>query len=96
MDTLSVSGGCHGSRVKCVKRLLRAFQDSQGILKVTASATGKCSIPDIDVFDWGEAFDWENGVWGDDFDEGIIEIIELQYTDESCDDWRAIEWMQQE
>lgn len=73
-----------------------AFHNSQGILKVTASATGKCSIPDIDVFDWDEAFDWENGVWVDDFDEGIIEIIELQYTGESCDDWRAIGWMQQE
>ena len=61
--------------------LLSAWHDKKSLLRITAAVSGKCSVPDVNVFDW------ENR---DAEEAGIVNVLELNYVDVECDDMRVV------
>ena len=61
--------------------LLSAWHDEKSLLRITAAVSGKCSVPDVNVFDW------ENR---DAEEAGIVNVLELNYVDVECDDMRVV------
>lgn len=70
--------------------VLIAKSGREQLLRITAVAAGKCSIPDENAFDWS-AFDW------DDMNKqellahkDLAEFLQLNFEDAECDDLTAV------
>ncbi|MDE6728190.1 MAG: hypothetical protein K2J80_09675 [Oscillospiraceae bacterium] len=70
--------------------VLIAKSGKEQLLRITATAAGKCSIPDKNAFDWS-AFDW------DDMNKQellshkeLAEFLMLNFEDAECDDLSVI------
>lgn len=66
--------------------VLVAKSGKEQLLRITATAAGKCSIPDENAFDWS-AYDW------DDMNKpellshkDLAELSELRFEEVECDD----------
>lgn len=66
--------------------VLSAWSRGKQFLRITATATGQCRIPDSEKYDW-RSIDFE------DMDkkellsyEGLVGILELNYSNAECDD----------
>lgn len=66
--------------------VLVANSGKEQLLRITASAEGKCSIPDGNTFDWN-AFDWEDMNRPELLShKDLIEFSQLSFGDVECDD----------
>lgn len=70
--------------------VLIAKSGKEQLLRITATAAGKCSIPDENAFDWN-AFDW------DDMNKqellahkDLAEFPQLNFEDAECDDLTVV------
>lgn len=66
--------------------VLSAWNGSRQLLRITASAKGKCRIPDIGKYDWGSVDFEDMGKEELLSHEGLVNILELIYPDAECDD----------
>ena len=66
--------------------LLSVWNQDQQLLKITATAIGKCRIPDIENYDWGSV-DFEDMNRKELLAKGeLVDIFELMYSDIEADD----------
>lgn len=66
--------------------LLSTWKQEQQLLRVTATATGTCRIPDIGTYDWENVdLDGMNKHELLKMSKDLVEIVELHYTDVEAD-----------
>lgn len=66
--------------------ILSAWTGKEQLLRITATATGKCIVPDIAKYDWA-SIDVENMGKEELLAKNeLVDILELNYTDVECDD----------
>jgi hypothetical protein len=70
--------------------ILSTWNQEQQLLRITATATGACRIPDIGTYDW-ENVDFygmnKQELLG--MSKDLVEIVELHYTDVEADEMEA-------
>lgn len=70
--------------------ILSAWHNNEPLLRITAFTAGKCSIPDVEVFDW-EKIEVEKMSKNELLENKmLIEMIELNYIGVECDDLRVL------
>lgn len=66
--------------------ILIAKNGKEQLLRITATAAGKCSIPDENAFDWN-AFDWEDMNKPELLaHKDLAELLQLRFEEVECDD----------
>lgn len=66
--------------------ILIAKSGKEQLLRITATAVGKCSIPDENAFDWS-AFDWNDMSKPELLaHKDLAEFSELRFEEVECDD----------
>ena len=66
--------------------ILSLWKDREQLLRVTAVASGKCTIPDLDKFDWN-AMDFKNMNKAELLSrKGIVSLHAINYSYVECDD----------
>lgn len=69
---------------------LSAWNEEEQLLRITATVTGKCKIPDIGRYDWDsmelEYMEKEELL----ANQGLVDILELKYAWVECDDVRCV------
>jgi hypothetical protein len=70
--------------------ILSTWNQEQQLLRITATATGACRIPDIGTYDWENVdFDGMNKQELLGMSKDLVEIVELHYTDVEADEMEA-------
>lgn len=66
--------------------ILSAWSENKLLLRITATAIGKCILPDSTLYNW-DNIDIEN-LGSDDWFENpnLVKILCVNYTDVECDD----------